>query len=90
MDTILKAAFDPAIGLFIPTSKQLLVPNPASSQSSEFVCVAVAVRLGLYEKITRIEELWNSINHLHFFNFLGKMLGKALHSVRLILWATYH
>eukprot|EP01036_Dinobryon_divergens_P023528 gene23528-31881_t len=52
LDVFAKAAFDPMFGLFLPTSGQLLTPNPAS------------------HIIT---------NHLQYFQFIGKMLGKALY-----------
>ena len=81
MDTILKAAFDPSIGLFSATPSQLLVPNPASSQTTEYICMAVAARTGILENATAVAEVNRQINHLHFFNFLGKMLGKALYEV---------
>ena len=54
VDAFAKAAFDPMFGLFIPTSSQLLSPNPASHIVP---------------------------NHLQYFNFIGKMLGKALYEV---------
>ena len=31
MDSLTRATFDPAFALFLPTSKQLLTPNPSSS-----------------------------------------------------------
>jgi ubiquitin-protein ligase E3 C len=55
LDAFMKAAFDPIYGLFIPTSEQLLTPNPAS--------------------------VYVMPNHLHYFNFFGKMLGVAMYNV---------
>ena len=45
-------------GLFLPTSGQLLTPNPASHIVT---------------------------NHVQYFHFIGKMLGKALYEVAIIL-----
>lgn len=55
MDSFAKEAFSPTYGLFIPTSHQLLTPNPASGQLGS--------------------------NHLRYFHFVGKMLGKAVYEV---------
>lgn len=59
LDAFAKAAFDPMFGLFLPTSGQLLTPNPASHIVS---------------------------NHLQYFHFIGKMLGKALYEVATVAY----
>lgn len=56
MDSLAKAAFNPQFGLFIPTSHQLLTPNPASAAVGS--------------------------NHLKYFHFIGKILGKAVYEVK--------
>jgi hypothetical protein len=55
MDSFAKVAFHPSYGLFLPTTHQLLTPNP---DSGEF----------MHE-------------HIEYFNFLGKVLGKAVYEV---------
>lgn len=55
IDSLAKAAFNPQFGLFLPTSHQLLTPNPASSVMGA--------------------------NHLRYFHFIGKILGKAVYEV---------
>jgi hypothetical protein len=56
IDSFAKEAFSPSYGLFIPTSHQLLTPNPSSATMGS--------------------------NHLRYFNFVGKILGKSLYEVR--------
>ena len=46
VDSFLKAAFDPNLGLFCPTSAQLLVPNPYSLVSSASLATTVSNREG--------------------------------------------
>ena len=48
IDSFLKAAFNPSLGLFCPTSEQLLVPNPLSSQNAETIAFATSEREGSY------------------------------------------
>jgi hypothetical protein len=48
IDSFLKAAFNPSLGLFCPTSEQLLVPNPLSSQNAETIAFATSDREGAY------------------------------------------
>jgi hypothetical protein len=48
IDSFLKAAFNPSLGLFCPTSEQLLVPNPLSSQNAETIAFATSEREGAY------------------------------------------
>jgi ubiquitin-protein ligase E3 C len=55
LDAFAKQAFDPMFGLFVPTTAQMLTPNPTSSLSQP--------------------------RHLQYFQFIGKMLGKALYEV---------
>jgi hypothetical protein len=55
IDSFAKEAFSPSCGLFIPTSHQLLTPNPSSAMMGS--------------------------NHLRYFNFVGKILGKSLYEV---------
>jgi len=59
IDLFAKAAFDPTFGLFIPTSHQLLFPNPLSLTASD----ASSDR-----GVT-----------MRYYEFLGKMIGKALY-----------
>jgi ubiquitin-protein ligase E3 C len=86
IDSFLKAAFDPALGLFSNTSGQLLVPNPASSHSAYPLCFAVSEMDGTLCYSVDGEGPNPSHTHLSFFHFLGKMLGKALYEVRLCDW----
>jgi len=53
IDSFAKQAFSPTYGLFLPTSHQLLTPNPSSGLMGS--------------------------NHLRYFNFVGKILGKSLY-----------
>jgi hypothetical protein len=46
IDSFLKTAFNPALGLFCPTSAQLLVPSPSSSQNAEAIAFATSEREG--------------------------------------------
>jgi ubiquitin-protein ligase E3 C len=62
IDSFAKEAFSPTYGLFIPTSHQLLTPNPASAMLGS--------------------------NHLRYFNFVGKILGKSMYEVSLRLVIT--
>ena len=46
IDSFLKAAFDPSLGLFCASSSQLLVPNPASSVAAETIAFTTSEREG--------------------------------------------
>ena len=84
IDSFLKAAFDPALGLFSQTSGQLLVPNSASSHSAYALCFAVSEMDGSMSYETDDDGQLRPVcghTHLGFFHFLGKMLGKALYEV---------
>ena len=52
IDSFLKTAFNPALGLFCPTSAQLLVPSPSSSQNAEAIAFATSEREGKNETIS--------------------------------------
>lgn len=55
MENLIKQAFDPQLGLFIPTSDNRLYPNPNANLAVDSCAEA--------------------------FQFLGKMVGKALYEV---------
>jgi hypothetical protein len=59
IDEFSKTAYDPSVGFFLPTSHQLLTPNPSSSLLGE--------------------------SHLSYFNYIGKMLGKAIFDVSIAI-----
>ena len=46
IDSFLKAAFDPSLGLFCASSSQLLVPNPMSSVAAETIAFTTSEREG--------------------------------------------
>ena len=54
IDAFLKAAFNPSLGLFCPTSEQLLVPNPMSSQNAEAIAFATSEREGAFHSLTSV------------------------------------
>ena len=85
VDSILKSAFDPQIGLFCATSDQLLVPDPTSLEKSEELAFLISEQDGVLSYIEDNEGRLVRVggyNHLHLFKFLGQMLGKALYEVR--------
>jgi hypothetical protein len=62
IDSFLKAAFNPSLGLFCPTSEQLLVPNPLSSQNPlPTIAFATSEREGSY--------LYSHLPHLQLTHY---------------------
>ena len=59
MENLIMQAFDPQLGLFIPTSDNRLYPNPNANLAVDSCAEA--------------------------FQFLGKMVGKALYEVKLMV-----
>jgi len=80
MDSFAKSALSPDFGLFSPTSHQLLTPNPASSQEC-VVTTAEASREHHHDNNTHNEgnSKQSARSHLQYFNFVGRILGKALY-----------
>lgn len=113
MDVFARTVSDPAFGIFVPTSEQLLTPNPysaltvghasssssaTSSSSSRRGTAAERRRRAMASSASAMDEvdeedydegnsqskLLSDNSHLELFEFVGKMLGKALYEVSLI------
>lgn len=71
LEVLTQALVDPARGLFVPTSGQLLVPNPVSSETP----LSNNANANYGDSIT---------SHVQLFEFAGKVFGKALYEGILI------
>lgn len=66
--------FDPGLNLFCATSDERLYPSPLSYMVFRYI----KDNIYSYSFLTEYTCIDQTDNHLHLFEFVGKMIGKAI------------